>query len=110
MARSLEEWIGKTDDSPVPPRVRLRIFQAYGGKCYKTGVRLVAGNWAIDHIKALILGGKNCESNMAPIWIEAHKEKTKAEMKIKAKVDRIARKHIGIKARKYVWPKRKFGQ
>jgi hypothetical protein len=27
MPRSRPEWRGKTDDDPVPPRVRLRIFE-----------------------------------------------------------------------------------
>jgi hypothetical protein len=30
MARTLYEWIGKTDDTPVPPRVRLRVLQHFG--------------------------------------------------------------------------------
>lgn len=32
MARSVEEWIGRTDDAKVPPRVRLRIFERFEEK------------------------------------------------------------------------------
>lgn len=28
MSRSVEEWVGKTDDTEAPPRVRLRPFGA----------------------------------------------------------------------------------
>jgi hypothetical protein len=28
MPRSLAEWIGRTDNTPVPPRVRLRVAPA----------------------------------------------------------------------------------
>ena len=31
MTRSVPKWIGKTDDAMPPPRVRLRIFEAYNG-------------------------------------------------------------------------------
>ena len=29
MTRSLPEWIGKTDDEPVPLRVKLRVFERH---------------------------------------------------------------------------------
>jgi 5-methylcytosine-specific restriction protein A len=31
--RALPEWIGKTADSAVPARVRVRIFDRYEGRC-----------------------------------------------------------------------------
>ena len=34
MSRALPEWIGKTPDAKVPPRVRLRIFLREGGPDY----------------------------------------------------------------------------
>jgi 5-methylcytosine-specific restriction enzyme A len=34
MARSVPEWIGKTDDIRPPEHVRLRIFMAHGGVCH----------------------------------------------------------------------------
>ena len=95
--RSVPEWIGKTDDEKVPPRVRLRIFDAYGGACYLSGRKIRAGDrWDLDHIKALSAGGEHRESNLAPALVEAHKEKTKADVAIKAKTDRVRKKHLGI--------------
>jgi hypothetical protein len=33
MPRSLGEWIGRSDDTPVPPRVRLRAFERFARGC-----------------------------------------------------------------------------
>lgn len=98
MARTVAEWIGKTPDSKVPDRVRLRIFKAYDGRCYLSGRPIRPGEaWELEHKVALILGGEHRESNLAPALSEFHKPKTAAEMKIKAKTDAIAKKHLGIK-------------
>lgn len=96
--RSVEEWIGRTDDAKVPPRVRLRIFKAHDGICHLTGRKIAAGErWELEHVKALILGGEHRESNLAPALADAHKRKTAMEMKVKAKIDRIAKKNLGIR-------------
>ena len=98
MARKVAEWVGKTPDSKVPDRVRLRIFKAYEGCCYLSGRPIRPGEaWELEHKVALILGGEHRESNLAPALSEFHKPKTAAEMKIKAKTDAIAKKHLGIK-------------
>lgn len=98
MARTVTEWIGKTPDSKIPDRVRLRIFNRFDGRCYLSGREIRPGDaWEIEHRVALILGGEHRESNMAPVLAEFHKQKTAAEMKVKAKTDAIAKKHNGIK-------------
>ena len=52
--RSVPEWIGATDDAAIPPRVRLRVFNRYGGICQLSGRKIMPGNeWDADHIKAL---------------------------------------------------------
>ncbi|MEI3853595.1 MULTISPECIES: hypothetical protein [unclassified Ensifer] len=49
-AHSVTEWIGKTDDEKVPPRVRLRLFEQYGGVCQLSGRKIMAGEaWDLDH-------------------------------------------------------------
>lgn len=96
--RAVEEWIGKTDDTPIPARVRLRVFERYGGACYLTGRIIRPGDrWDIEHIKALSLGGEHRESNMAPALVEPHKIKTAQDRRVKAKTDRIRKKHLGIR-------------
>jgi 5-methylcytosine-specific restriction endonuclease McrA len=101
MSRSVPEWIGKTDDSKVPPRVRLRIFERFGGRCYLSGRLLRPGDkWELEHVVALSNGGQHRESNLAPALQEAHREKTKADRKIQKKIDRTRKNHNGIKVRK----------
>lgn len=94
--RSVPEWIGKHDDEKVPPRVRDRIFDRHGGRCYLSGIEIRTGDqWDLDHIKALSLGGEHRESNLAPVLRDKHREKTKIDRRIKAKTDRMRRKHNG---------------
>lgn len=50
----LKEWIGDTDDQRAPPRIRQRIFDDCGGKCYLCSNVIVGKKWALDHEKALI--------------------------------------------------------
>jgi 5-methylcytosine-specific restriction protein A len=96
--RTVEEWVGKTDDTPVPPRVRLRIFERYEGKCYLSGRKIMPGDtWELEHIKALCNGGAHREFNMAPALAAPHKIKTKADRREKQKVDRVRKKHLGMK-------------
>lgn len=96
--RAVEEWIGKTDDSAIPPRVRLRVFERYGGRCHISGRQITAGDsWDVEHILALSLGGEHRESNLAPALREVHKVKTAQDRRVKAKTDRIRKKHIGIR-------------
>jgi 5-methylcytosine-specific restriction protein A len=97
MARSVDEWIGKTDDAKVPPRVRLRVFEAYSGKCYLSGRIIRPGDrWELEHILALARGGEHRESNLAPVLPEPHRAKTKEDVKIKSKIARVKKKHLGL--------------
>ena len=96
--RTVEEWVGRNDDSPVPPRVRLRRFDAFGGIDYISGIKIVPGmKWELDHIIALANGGQHRESNLAPVLVETHKAKTKADKALKKVLNRKRSKHIGIK-------------
>ena len=107
--RSVEEWIGKTDDSAIPPRVRLRVFEKYSGVCYLSGVKIRPGDkWEIEHVQALCNGGEHRESNMAPALVAAHKGKTAADRREKAKNDRVRKRHLGIKKPRSILGWRKF--
>lgn len=95
--RKVPEWVGKTPDTKIPPRVILRVLEAYGGKCAKTGVKIRPGTgWQMDHIIALANGGENRESNLQPLITKAHKEKTSDDVATKAKDRRVKAKHLGI--------------
>jgi len=100
--RSVDEWIGKTDDSAIPPRVRLRVFERSNGVCALSGRKIMPGDkWEVDHIKPLWAGGEHRENNLQPALKEAHKEKSAADQSAQAKADRVRKKHLGI------WPKSK---
>jgi hypothetical protein len=94
--RKVKEWIGKTPDSKVPPRVRLRIWEREHGICHLSGRKILSGEpWDLDHKIALANGGLHCEGNLLPALRDKHKEKTKADVAEKAKVAAIAKKHVG---------------
>jgi 5-methylcytosine-specific restriction protein A len=98
IGREPEEWIGATPDTPVPDRVKLRVFRRYGGVCYLTDTRIKTGDaWDVEHVKAVGLGGENREGNLRPALKEPHKVKTKADTARIRKADRVAKKHLGLK-------------
>ena len=95
--RKIKLWVGKTDDTNPPPNVRLRVFDKYKGRCHRSNAKINIGDkWELDHIIALCNGGENKEENLAPILVEQHKQKTKEDVAIKTKTNRIRKKHLGI--------------
>ena len=109
MTREVAEWIGRTPDTPAPPRVRLRVFERYNGLCYLSGRKIMPGDkWQLEHPHALINGGENRESNLAPALVDAHKVKTAEDVKQKAKNDRVRKRHLGIKKPRTIRSWRKF--
>ena len=109
MSRKVKEWQGKTDDTAAPPRVRLRVFEAHSGICYLTGRKITpADQWDLDHVIALVNGGENRESNLAPALRAAHREKTAEDVAMKAKDRRVRSKHIGAAPKKRKMPYRRF--
>jgi 5-methylcytosine-specific restriction enzyme A len=96
--RKIEEWIGRSDDTPVPARVRLRIFERCQGICHLSGRKIQAGEpWDLDHVVALCNGGEHRESNLAPAIRDKHREKTKADVAEKSVTYRKRLKHHGLK-------------
>lgn len=101
MPRSVIQWIGKTDDTPPPPRVRVRIFEKYDGRCHKCTRKIMPGGaWQADHVLALVNGGINSEQNLAPICESCHLDKTRSDVQIKSKSYRRRAKHIGVKLKR----------
>lgn len=101
MSRTVDEWIGKTDDTQVPPHVRLRVFRTHGGICGICTTKIRAKRWVCDHRHALINGGENRERNLWPIHEACDRSiKTPADVGERKINDRIASKHLGIKKRK----------
>ncbi|MET3924555.1 HNH endonuclease [Devosia sp. 2618] len=96
MARSVPEWIGKTDDSMPGQLVRDRISAQQGDAC-KCGRKFGPGVRAnCDHIVPLADEGENRESNLQMLCNWCHVEKTSAEATSRAKSRRIRAKHLGL--------------
>ena len=98
-ARALPEWIGRTPDTPVPPRVRVRVFDRYEGRCCcGCNRKIMAGEkWDCEDTIAIINGGERRESNLKPWLSEHHPKKTAQDVAEKSRVYRKRMKHLGIK-------------
>ena len=98
MARTVEEWRGATEDSAIPPRVRLRLFERAGGRCQICTRKLMPGDrWDADHVIALVNGGEHAERNLQVACVACHKGKTAADVAEKSRARHIQAKHAGIK-------------
>ena len=95
MPRKVKEWIGKSDDAKAPPRVRQRVLDSANGKCGICGLPIGQKRWEADHKIAIINGGENRESNLQPAHRPCHLDKTKKDVKQKAKTAKIKGKHTG---------------
>ena len=84
MARSVKPWEGKTDDEKIPDRVRQRVAARVNHCCQNCGMRVGYGG-QIDHAIALILGGKNAESNLRLLCQNCHVAKSKADVAAKSR-------------------------
>lgn len=101
--RSVPEWEGKTDDTPIPPRVKLRIFERFNQHCNSCGL-LIVGRLrpAYDHIIALANGGRNIESNIQLLCSACHATKTKSDVAIKSATYNKRAKRLKLKKRKLI--------
>lgn len=98
MARSVPEWVGPTDDSRIPVRVKRRVMAVQDDRCAGCHVTFGAGvRPEFDHCLAIINGGENRERNLQALCSGCHAPKTKADVAIKAKTARVAKKHLGLK-------------
>lgn len=98
--RSVKEWVGKTDDERVPPRVRVRVFERFGGVCQECWTKISGKRWICDHRIALVNGGENREANLGPIHEACDKSKTAADVAEKSRVYEKRAKHLGIKLKR----------
>lgn len=101
MARTVSEWVGKNDDTRVPPHVKLRIFDREKGVCHLSGRKIKPGEpWDLDHKIALINGGEHRESNLFPALRDKHREKTAEDVAEKSAIYEKRAKHIGAKVKR----------
>ena len=102
MTRSVPEWIGKNAESNPPPRVRLRVFDRYDGRCQcGCNRKIMAGEaWDLEDTIAIVNGGERRESNFKPWLKEHHKGKTARDVREKSIVRRKRMKSLGIAPKK----------
>lgn len=110
MSRALPEWIGKTPDSAVPPRVRVRIFDKYEGRCQcGCNRKIMAGEkWEAEDKIALINGGERRETNIRPFLVGHQAAKTRDDVAEKSRVYRKRMKSLGIRKPRRTIPGRRF--
>jgi hypothetical protein len=107
--RSTPEWIGKTDDTPIPDRVRIRVFEAHGGRCHSCRRTITAGErWTCEHVQAICNGGENRESNLDVTCAWCLPGKNAADVKIKAKSYAVRKRHVGVRKPRTITRWRKF--
>jgi 5-methylcytosine-specific restriction protein A len=88
LSRDVPEWFGKDDNTPVPPRVKLRVKKRADGLCEICKVRADRGD--TDHITPVVFSTKeeplNRERNLQWLCINHHKAKTKSDVALKSLV------------------------
>lgn len=99
MSRSNPEWIGKHDDQAIPALVRDRVLDRRGRKCAYPNCTETR-KLQLDHEIALALCGEHRERNLQPLCPEHHRDKTKLDVKLKAKGARIRLREAGLHRRK----------
>jgi 5-methylcytosine-specific restriction enzyme A len=109
MTRSVPEWIGKTDDTQAPLRVRVRVFEREGGCCHRCHRRIWPGEgWTLEHLTAIINGGANRENNLGVTCDWCLPAKNAEDVAEKSRVARKKAKHVGAKKPGRKMPYRKF--
>jgi 5-methylcytosine-specific restriction enzyme A len=111
LMRATQEWVGKSDDQRIPPKVRLRLWHDAKGCCQGCGRKIAVGDrWDIDHTVALCNGGQHRESNLRILGIACgcHPDKSAADREQYNYVKRVQRRYAGIQKPRTITTWRKF--
>jgi len=102
--RSVDEWVGRTDDSRVPASVKRRLIRSQLGVCACCCLEFTDKRKPeVHHVESLESGGPNRESNLE-LWCSlCHGTETKRQTKVRAKVNRILDRRYGFKTPKKPW-------
>ena len=84
----------------ISKATRALILERDGGRCYLCGEPIVGEDFDADHELARELGGSDDPSNLRPAHRLCHRKKTKSDVKLIAKSNRVRRKHGPVELRK----------
>jgi 5-methylcytosine-specific restriction protein A len=84
MPRSVDEWVGSSDDAKIPDRVRVRIKSRANDCCEICGNRVRYGG-EVDHVVALVNGGTHSEGNLQFLCKNCHGHKSRADVALKSR-------------------------
>jgi len=94
-----------TTRKPMTAKRKLEIFQAAQGVCHWCHAKIGVGErWDADHITPLAHGGTEDPSNLAPIHVHCHKEKTRQDVANISRAVRLEQKHLGARKPKGTMP------
>jgi 5-methylcytosine-specific restriction endonuclease McrA len=118
MPRTIALWVGKTDDTPAPEKVQLRVLDSQCEEpgalpiCPDCGLPIVPGRdkAECDHRVPLIDGGPNAEDNLQMLHAKCHRLRTARQAMERAEVRAKRKKAFGITAQKRPWGYRPMRQ
>lgn len=90
------EAVPRTGRKAMTPARRKRVLVAFGCRCSHPGCEETVG-LEIDHRVPLELGGSEDDSNLEPLCVEHHKDKTKRDIPAIARARRIRKREAGEK-------------
>jgi hypothetical protein len=100
----MTEDVGTTPRKPLTPTQRLKLFEAFQGRCVLCDRKIEAGEpWIDEHLRALGLGGTNAAENRGPAHKACADLKTlgkDGDLARIAKAKRQKMRHLGIRQRK----------
>ena len=107
MSRSVPEWIGKTMTQRCLIPSRSACSSAMAASAYLSGIKIgIRHGWELGISGSATAG--NTVSNFAPALVAPHKDKTRADRRLKAKNDRVRKKHFGLKKPRKITRWRRF--
>lgn len=98
MTRAVPEWRGRTDDSPLPTKVKLRVLEREGRICRICGNPIAPGDGCdFHHDPPLADGGEHRESRIFPVHRKCHRLITAREAQQRAESRATIASHYGLK-------------
>lgn len=103
--RSVEEWVGATDDVAIPARVKVRVLDRQRPTpgaapiCPDCGRPILEGEACdFDHAVPLINHGRHAEGNLRAVHRRCHRLKTAREAQERAEARLHIKKAFGLQA------------